>query len=58
MSSVENRPTLNMQKPCSNCYIVAIGANLLYADGRVANINEGGWLHHVSILGVMEVIYS
>jgi hypothetical protein len=56
MSSIENRPTLNMQKPCSSCYIVAIGANLLYANGKTANINEGGWLHHVRTPGMAGTI--
>ena len=37
----------NVQRPCKKCYIVALQADLQYADGRSANINQGAWLHHV-----------
>lgn len=36
----------NVQRPCKKCYIVALQADLQYADGRSANINQGAWLHH------------
>jgi hypothetical protein len=42
-----NRVALNVQKPCTNCYITGFKPNLVYADGSTANINTGPMLHHV-----------
>jgi hypothetical protein len=42
-----NRVALNVQKPCSNCYITGFKPNLVYADGSTANVNTGPMLHHV-----------
>ena len=47
MSMVENRPLLNVEKPCEDCYIVALQAGLEYPDGTVANVDTGAWLHHM-----------
>jgi len=47
MGSLENRPSLGLQKPCSSCYIVAMQANLINTSGKTVNIDEGAWLHHV-----------
>jgi hypothetical protein len=40
---------VNITRPCKNCYIVALQADLQYADGRSANINQGAWLHHATL---------
>lgn len=45
MSGLENRPSLMLEKPCSNCYIVAMQANLVKPDGSEVNIDEGAWYH-------------
>ncbi|MFD0855145.1 hypothetical protein ACFQ07_23095, partial [Actinomadura adrarensis] len=42
-----NQIALNVQKPCTNCYITGFKPNLVYADGSTANINTGPMLHHV-----------
>jgi hypothetical protein len=39
--------TLNAPRPCDDCYITAMEADLQYMDGRSANIDEGAWLHHI-----------
>jgi hypothetical protein len=36
-----------VNKPCSDCYIVGIEPNLVFADGTTANFNNGTMLHHV-----------
>jgi len=36
--------------PCSNCYVLAAQGTLEYADGSDANINTGGWLHHMVMI--------
>ncbi|PGG95888.1 hypothetical protein AJ79_09825 [Helicocarpus griseus UAMH5409] len=47
MDMISNRPDLNMETPCKDCYITAIQANLEYEDGTTANVNTGAWLHHM-----------
>jgi hypothetical protein len=44
---ISNRPETSLEKPCRNCYITAIQANLEYANGTTANVNTGAWLHHM-----------
>lgn len=46
-SMVENKPLLNVEKPCGDCYIVALQAGLEYPNGTVANVDTGAWLHHM-----------
>ena len=38
------QPTL--AKPCSNCFVTSMSANLIYADGSTANLDTGPMLHH------------
>jgi hypothetical protein len=38
------QPTL--AKPCSNCFVTGMTANLVYADGSTANLDTGPMLHH------------
>jgi hypothetical protein len=33
-------------KPCTGCYLVGIEPDLVYADGRSANLDSGVMLHH------------
>jgi hypothetical protein len=42
-----NRFTFNIAKPCTNCFIKSIQANLKKPDGTVANVNTGQMLHHM-----------
>jgi hypothetical protein len=44
---ISNRYDSGLTKPCRNCYITAIQANLEYANGTTANVNTGAWLHHM-----------
>lgn len=41
---------INATKPCDECILASMQADLLYPDGRVANANNGMWLHHVLML--------
>jgi len=41
-----NRILSNVAKPCSDCYIVSMRPNMVYADGSSANLNTGTMLHH------------
>jgi hypothetical protein len=44
---IKNSFRFGVPKPCNNCYITGMEANLKYADGRTANIDTGMWLHHM-----------
>jgi hypothetical protein len=46
-SHTGNMFTLNIQKPCTNCYITGIQADLVYADGRRAGYSTAAQLHHM-----------
>jgi len=37
----------NVGKPCQNCFVTAAEADLVFPDGKPANINTGAWLHHM-----------
>ncbi len=41
-----NRIKMNVRKPCTNCYIVSMAPNMVYADGSPANLKTGTMLHH------------
>jgi len=45
-----NVPRVNIEKPCQDCYITGIQANLTTANGQVGNVNNGLWLHHMVLL--------
>lgn len=48
--SEHNTIMLNMKKPCIlDCWITAMQGGLEWADGAVANANEGAWLHHMQM---------
>jgi hypothetical protein len=42
-----NRFALNVQKPCTDCYITSMKAKLVREDGTEVGINEGPQLHHM-----------
>jgi hypothetical protein len=46
MGQIANRITTNVAKPCTNCDITAIRPDLVYTDGREANLDSGPMLHH------------
>jgi hypothetical protein len=41
-----NRILGNVPKPCTDCYVVRMKPNLVYADGSTANLDTGAMLHH------------
>ncbi|KAF2401892.1 hypothetical protein EJ06DRAFT_366876 [Trichodelitschia bisporula] len=43
----------NLEKPCTDCYILAMQGGLEYEDGTVANIDSGAWLHHMTMSNAM-----
>lgn len=49
-----NQIALNVQKPCTNCYITGFKPDLVYADGSTANINTGPMLHHVVFFNTLQ----
>ncbi|MGN9804653.1 hypothetical protein [Micromonospora sp. L32] len=49
MGTTGNRLDLNIAKPCVQCMVTAIKPNLVYEDGRNANVNTGPMLHHAVI---------
>ncbi|WP_158711021.1 hypothetical protein [Streptomyces albus] len=44
---ISNRIALNVEKPCTNCFITSVKPNLVYEDGSNANVNTGPMLHHM-----------
>jgi hypothetical protein len=42
-----NRFSMNVTKPCTNCYVKSIQASLLRDNGQVVNVDEGVMLHHM-----------
>jgi hypothetical protein len=44
---VKNQFRIGVPKPCGNCYVTGMKADLKYPDGRTANIDTGMWLHHM-----------
>lgn len=42
----ENMINRDIAKPCENCIIVAFQKSLEYADGTIANLDTGAYLHH------------
>jgi hypothetical protein len=51
MGSISNEIRFGVAKPCTDCDIIGMDAELVYsADGREANLNTGPMLHHM-VLG-------
>jgi hypothetical protein len=50
MAMEENKVTPNMEKPCSDCYITALQADLEDETGKHLNVDQGAWLHRKSII--------
>jgi hypothetical protein len=42
-----NQFAFNVQKPCTNCYITGMQANLTYPDGTTGGYSTGSQLHHM-----------
>ncbi|KAF1812361.1 hypothetical protein P152DRAFT_482383 [Eremomyces bilateralis CBS 781.70] len=53
-----SKPTLRAETPCKDCFVTAIQANILYLDGKVANVNTGAWLHHMVITSGISPIFA
>jgi len=47
MGMIWNRFSMAVKKPCTNCFVKSIQANLKKPDGSVANIDTGQMLHHM-----------
>jgi hypothetical protein len=48
MGMLENQFAFNITKPCSNCFITSMQANLIDpSNGQTLNIDDGLWLHHM-----------
>jgi hypothetical protein len=47
LGMIESKFQFMIEKPCSECYVTAMQADMEYADGRTANTEEGAWLHHI-----------
>jgi hypothetical protein len=46
MGAIVNDIDFGVTKPCTNCDIIAIDPELIYSEGREANLNTGPMLHH------------
>jgi hypothetical protein len=46
MGTIANDIDFNVTKPCTDCDIIAIDPELVYAEGSEANLNTGPMLHH------------
>jgi len=46
MGMISNRIDRGVARPCSGCKIIGMDTELVYTDGREANINTGPMLHH------------
>jgi len=42
-----NQFAFNVEKPCTNCYITGMKANLVYPDGTTGGYSTGSQLHHM-----------
>jgi hypothetical protein len=47
LGMIESTFQFIIDKPCSECYITAMQADMEYPDGRTALTEEGAWLHHI-----------
>jgi hypothetical protein len=47
---VWNQPVRDIRRPCDGCLVTSMQAGLEYADGTVANIDTGAWLHHMVLM--------
>jgi len=47
MGMIHNAFAQNLTRPCTNCYITRMRANLITADGTTVNVDDGLWLHHM-----------
>jgi hypothetical protein len=48
MGMLENQFAVGVQKPCTNCFLTGMQANLIdAATGESLNIDDGLWLHHM-----------
>jgi hypothetical protein len=45
-----NVPRTNIEKPCQDCYIAGISADLKTEGNETANVHNGLWLHHMVLL--------
>jgi hypothetical protein len=46
LGMLESQFAFYVKKPCVECYVTAMQADVEYPDGRRANTDEGAWLHH------------
>jgi hypothetical protein len=44
-----NYPDVKVEKPCQQCILVGLNADLEYVNGTQATTAQGLWLHHVSV---------
>lgn len=46
MGTIENDIDFNVTKPCTDCDIIGVEPELVYAEGAEANLDTGPMLHH------------
>lgn len=49
MGAITNKIVTNVAKPCSGCTLIGITPNLVYTDGKTANLDTGPMLHHAML---------
>lgn len=46
MGQIENKIVTNVAKPCTGCTLIGVTPDLVYTDGKKANLDTGPMLHH------------
>lgn len=54
MGHLDNQLSLFVAKPCSNCTITSMQADLVYPDGSNANVDSGPMLHHMVLASLLK----
>lgn len=46
MGQIKNQIIFNVAKPCTGCTLIGVTPDLVYTDGKKANLDTGPMLHH------------
>jgi hypothetical protein len=46
MGQIKNQIVTNVAKPCTGCTLIGVTPDLVYTDGKKANLDTGPMLHH------------
>jgi hypothetical protein len=49
---MKNFADMNIAMPCRECLITGFVPDLVFEDGKTANVNNGMWLHHTGLMNL------